>query len=207
MRSRLLVLIPILLLVVAACGDDGGSAFSSSTASTAATDASTTTAAASNTTGDATTSATGAAAGDADDLVEALAAQLAVPGTPFDDEAAECFARGVVDEIGFDRLAALGAGAPGADPEEVFSQMSEAEIDAIADLGLACLDLHALFVDQFVSQGLPRDAAICIADGVAGAPFLHDMVVQAMLGGDVDPMEDPEAMALIMDLVTQCMSG
>ena len=36
---------------------------------------------------------------------------------------------------------------------------------------------------------------------------MHDMLVDAMLGGEVDPMNYPEAMTLITNLVTQCMGG
>lgn len=211
MRRRLLLVLSMLLVLAAACGDDDGSAFSSSTAAVTTTNATTATTAAATTTGATTTTTsdtgTGSEISNAEDLVESLSSQLAVADSPFDDEAAECFAQGVVDEIGFERMVALGATNPGASSEDVFSQMSEDEIDTIADLGLGCLDMHALFVDQFVSQGLPQEAAVCIADGVAGAPFLHDMVVAAMLGEDVDPMTDPEASTLIMNLVTQCMGG
>jgi hypothetical protein len=204
----------MLFVLTAACGDDEGSVFSSSTGAvtttiTATTMTATTTIAATTTTVTAptTTGATGTTIGNAGDLVESLASQLAVGDSPFDEEAAECFAQGVVDEIGFERMVTLGAANSGAAPEDVFAQMSEDEIDTIAGLGLGCLDMHALFVDQFVAQGLPQEVAVCIADGVAGAAFLHDMVVSAMLGDEVDPMADPEAMSLIMSLVSQCMAG
>jgi hypothetical protein len=47
----------------------------------------------------------------------------------------------------------------------------------------------------------------CIADGVVGAPFLHGRLVEARLGGVVDPMSNPEATTLIANLVTRCMGG
>jgi len=199
----------MLFVLVAACGDDEGSVFSSSTAAATTTITATTTTATTTTTVTAstTTAATGTTIDNAGDLVESLASQLAVADSPFDEEAAECFAQGVVDEIGFERMVTLGATNPGAAPEDVFAQMSEDEIDTIAGLGLGCLDMHALLVDQFVAQGLPQEVAVCIADGVAGASFLHDMVVSAMLGDEVDPMADPEAMSLITSLVGQCMAG
>ena len=40
-----------------------------------------------------------------------------------------------------------------------------------------------------------------------GAPFIRDLVVAGMMGEEVDPMSDPEAVTLITDLVTQCMAG
>jgi len=198
MRVRLLLLIPMLLLLAAACGDDQGSPFGSHP------DATTTTAAGVTTT---TEAATTTAAGGEEALMGFFASELAAADSPFDQEAAECFARSIVDEIGSERLAALGALEPGADAESVFSQMSPEEIDSIADLGLSCVDMHALLVDEFTGQGIPEETAICLADGVAGTPFLHDMVIGAMMGETADPMADPESMTLIMNLMTQCMAG
>jgi hypothetical protein len=132
---------------------------------------------------------------------------LAEPDNPFDEEAANCVAAGVLDEIGYERLTSLGAGDPDADAADVFSQMTEEEIDIVADVALGCLDMHALSVEQFIAAGLPEEVSICMADGMAGAPFLHDLLVDAMLGGVVDPMSDPEAVTLITNLVIQCMEG
>jgi hypothetical protein len=139
--------------------------------------------------------------------VEAFTTRLVEGGDPFDEESAQCFAQGVVDEVGFDRLVDLGATEPGADPEDIFGEMTEDEVNIVADLGLTCIDIHAIFVAQFEGAGLPHDTAVCIADGVAGAPFLKDMIVTAMLGEPYDPMTDPEASSLIMGLITQCMAG
>ena len=145
--------------------------------------------------------------GNADQLVDLFASQLVDPDTPFDEEAANCVATGVVEEMGYERLVSLGAGDPDAASAAVFAQMTEDEISAVADVALGCLDMPALFVEQFIAAGLPEAVSICIADGMAGAPFVHDMLVDAMLGGVVDPMNYPEAMTLITNLVTQCMGG
>jgi hypothetical protein len=169
----------------------------------------TTTRAATTTTRPTTTTTTAAptTTGGAEDLVDAIASNLVVGEGPFDREAADCFARGAVDEIGAARLQELGAGDPGITNADIFSQMSESEMGTLADVALGCLDMHALFVQQFVAVGLTQEVAGCIADGVSGAPFIRDLVVAGMMGEEVDPMSDPEAVTLITDLVTQCMAG
>ncbi|MBM3695735.1 MAG: hypothetical protein FJW79_07375 [Actinobacteria bacterium] len=214
------VLIPLfsLLLLAAACGGDGG-AFSSTTTTEAPTtsEAPTTTEAPTSTgaptttemptTTEAPTTTGGGAINSPEELIDFIAGEVAGGDGPYDDESARCFAEGVVDDVGYDRLVDLGATTANADPEEVFAGMTDAEVGIVADVALGCLDMHALFVQQFTSQGLPQAAAVCIADGVAGAPFVHEMVVAGLLGQPFDPMTDPEASALILGLVTQCMSG
>jgi hypothetical protein len=216
MRGRLMLVLFVLLILVAACGDDEGNPWgaSSTLATTTSAPATTTSAPVTSTTAPVTTTTKavttttgGGGVETSDQLIDLMVGQMAEPGSPFDDDAARCFAEGVMDEVGFERLIEIGAGDPSADPEEVFSQMSESEVNTIADVALTCIDVHALFVSQFVEQGLPEDAAICIADGVSGAPWLRDMLVTAMLGEEPDVAADPEAMTMIMDLVQQCAAG
>ncbi|MBN2114271.1 MAG: hypothetical protein JW785_09115 [Acidimicrobiia bacterium] len=181
MRRRFLPVLLLLGVAAAACGGDG---------------------AAPSTTGGAQTTSDGTEA-----LIADLAGRLAASGSLFDAEAAECFARGMVEEVGVIRLISLGAAEPGDGAESLFARMTSAEVDVVAGLGLDCLDMEALLAERFVAQGLPSETASCIAAGVAEAPFLEELVAAAMLGEEFDPAADPAFVAAVTDLVGACTGG
>jgi len=187
MRRRFL---PVLLLLgagAAACGGDGAAPSDGVAAST--------------------TEVAQTATDGTEALIADLADRLAASGSLFDAEAAECFARGIVEEVGVIRLISLGAAEPGDGAQSLFSRMTPAEVDVVAGLGLDCLDMEALLAERFVAQGLPSETASCIAAGVAEAPFLKEMVGAAMLGEEFDPAADPEFVAAVTDLVGACTGG
>jgi hypothetical protein len=109
--------------------------------------------------------------------------------------------------MGVGRVVELGFTTEIENPEVLAAAMTPEELELLAQLSLACLDVHAMFVEEFMAAGIDREASVCIADGLAGAEFIEDLVIAAMAGQTLDPFADPDALTLITDLVGICMTG
>ncbi len=199
-----------LLAALSACGDDdGGSVFEGSGTSAGG---STTTAAVTTSTAEEsttttlapTTTAGGGAAGNAlgglvtDSLTEGSGAASAV----LTGNEEECFTSSLAQAIGEDRFAELDALASGAtDMSEVFSQMTDPELDAMVSAISNCVDVEALLLAEMSSEELSPEAAACVAGSVSQEDTLNSLV-RAMITGE-DPTTNPEFIAIMLQVMTE----
>lgn len=143
-----------------------------------------------------------------DAIVDAAMAD-ADPDNPLssDREAATCFAEGMVKDLGVERLAAIGFSAETAgDPQAPFTEMSEAELEQMADLALDCIDVDAALTEQMMAEGLSRDSAECFAGELGDTDFFRDAFIAGMAGGELDAAADPEIAAVMLEAAASCLS-
>lgn len=213
-KAVLLTTVLVLLAALAACGDDdGGSVFGGSTTlaggSTTSVAVTTSTAAESTTTTLAsTTTAGGGVAGHAlgglvtDSLTEGSGAASAV----LTGNEEECFTSGLAQAIGQDRFVELDALASGAaDMSEVFSQMTDPELDAMVAAIGDCIDVEALLLAEMAGEELSPEMAACVAGEVSQEDTLNALV-RAMISGE-DPATNPEFIAIMMPVMTEDCVG
>jgi hypothetical protein len=119
----------------------------------------------------------------------------------FDDDAAACAARHVVDGLGADRLRELGLDVPSRrGPKLTEPPLTAAEGDAVFDAFTACLDLTAQLASAFGRDaGLPSEQAACVADR-----YLRSGVLQESL---LAPSFDPALNARIDDTVQAAITA
>lgn len=214
MRKGPVRLVTALLLVaaVSACGDDDGGLFDGSTMaeeSSVTTDGPGTTSGATSTTAtppttSAETTTTGAAGESAfggmvaGALAEGVGADVATVGSAEE----ECLTSELSQAIGVERLAELDASAGAADDmTEIFSLMTEAEVDALVEVIGICIDMEALFTAEMTSDELSPEAVACLAGSFSEEDTLHSLIRVSMTGED--PTTNPEFTALMIQIMTE----
>ncbi|MCB2224929.1 MAG: hypothetical protein KQH83_12235 [Actinobacteria bacterium] len=148
---------------------------------------------------------------DEQGLADALATVMAAdsdPTSPFTDrEAAQCFAEGIVSEVGVDRMIEVGMTADASSTAAAFSGLSEGEIDVLADLALECVDVESMLVEQFALGGISTGSAECLADRMGETGLMKQAMIVGMTGDtDYDPMEDPAVLEDLFTAVTDCLT-
>lgn len=124
-----------------------------------------------------------------------------------DTEAATCFAEGLVEDMGVDRLAAIGFAADNEDPQAAFAAMSNEELDQVADIALDCIDMRAVIADQMVAEGMGRESAECFADEIEKTGLFETAFIAGMSGREFDVSENPEVAGAMLEAATACLSG
>lgn len=161
-----------------------------------------------------------AACGDGDDggssdrssgeqaVSDAIAAAIladAEPGDPYGEKEARCMGDSLVDELGLDRLLALGISADSVDsPEEFLRGAPNADVEAFIDITLDCVDFRDVFVEG-MGADVSTESAECIADGISD-DMLRSMAMMGISGEEFDPTADPELAAALFGLVAECLT-
>jgi hypothetical protein len=159
-----------------------------------------------------------AACGDDDGLGEgeqALADALAISmmndadvDNPFtDSEAAQCFADGMVGDIGIERLATLGLTAETQSQAAAFASMSDDELDQIVDIALDCTDPEGVIAAEFVASGISPGSATCLAEELGKSGFFRDAFVAGFAGTEFDPETNPEYTAAFLEAAGECLTA
>lgn len=125
-------------------------------------------------------------------------------GAPMDEEQAYCFAESFVDEIGLERILALGFAADeGTDPF-TGGALSDAEQEAFLDTFFSCMDIGTLF-----ASGLPTDVELddatiaCISEEIEGDATMRADLKASIFGTEA-PDEDTKDQALL-DIMIACV--
>lgn len=177
--KRLMVPVLVIAMVAAACGDDEGS-------------------------------------GELSESEQAIADAIAIDmvsepdlDDPFaDTEAAQCFSEGIVGELGIARLAEIGITANSGDPQAAFATLSETEIDTMVDLAFGCIDIEAVMAEQFATDGISDDSALCMAKGFGETDFYRRAFIAGMTGDEsYDPTEDSAFLATMITVATDCLTA
>jgi hypothetical protein len=129
------------------------------------------------------------------------------PDDPFGETEARCFSDGVVRDIGAGDLAELGmtAEAIRAGTEPVDVDLTDEQVDAMADVMLECVDFRSVFIDQFAEEGISDESAECLADGFDD-DFLRALAKAEFSGDGADPTSDPAQAEKFFNLITDCLS-
>jgi hypothetical protein len=143
-------------------------------------------------------------------LADAIFADMELDNA--DDEAVapddmRCFAEGMVGALGVSRLGDLGVAAGDiGEPEDAFRGMTDAEMEEMADVGLACIDYAAGFVDAMEADGLSRSSAACLADRLDEGGFFRASFITTMRDEDFSPEQDSQLLAVFLDGAQDCLT-
>jgi hypothetical protein len=207
MRRRLILVLVVLALVaaVSACGD-GGSVFEGSTTTkvgSSTTGGSSTTEGSSTTGGVSTTIGGGSATAFSGLLSGALAAGAGGTGSSSvsgDEEA--CVTAGLQAAWGQARFEELDAIATSAsDFSAVYSQMSEAEVSALVDVTLSCVEVESMLATEMEGSGLSAEGAACFAAALTEGDTLKGLLKIMIAGGEA-ATESPEFLAVMIPIFT-----
>ena len=213
MRKGLIRLATALLLLAAisACGDDDGGMFDGTTSpqeGSVTTDGQGTTSAPTSSTAATTTSAettTTGAAGESSFggmVADAVAEGVGAGDSDVGSAEEECLTAGLSEAIGPERMAELDASAGAADDmSEVFSQMTEVEVDALVEVIGTCIDVEAMLTAEMTGDELSPEAVACLAGSFAEEDTLHSLIRVSMTGED--PTTNPEFTALMVQIMTE----
>lgn len=154
---------------------------------------------------------------DEAELAEAIKAEILADGSSANllgEEEAECASIRIVDEFGADGLADLGVTVGNAAPDDLFTLMSDAQLDAVIDITTECVDFAELFVAQFSAgeaPGISRDSADCLATGLSESDVFRPLIRAGLSGGDADfdtlLTRDPATAQQVLELVIGCLSA
>jgi hypothetical protein len=154
----------------------------------------------------------GRSLGDAEKAIaEVVAVELMAdpdPDNPFgDEESARCFARGLVADLGITRLAEIGITADGEEAVEALGLLNDAEIDAMVDLALECIDFEEVLAAEFAAGGIGEDSARCLVGELAETDFLRLAFRAGMIGDEsFDPSDDPAFLAEMIGAAARCLT-
>jgi hypothetical protein len=158
--------------------------------------------------GNGTTSTTATTTAPTTESVTAAIVSALLPdptgGEPFDTSSATCVAHGMIDGIGFDRVAELtnaAASGGGGDPTAIFGVMTPDEVAQAMTAVEACVDLQGAVVDTMAFFGFPSDVASCVGGALVAADF-GQPILQAFLTGS-DPTTDADFAAAYIGALSQ----
>jgi hypothetical protein len=117
------------------------------------------------------------------------------------DEDAVCFASGLIDALGGERM----ADALQLEFEEFMSGASIQERRTVVDAMFDCIDFGALMTQEVAGE-ISADAANCLGDGLAASDGFRDALTQSFGSAD-DPFEDPALLGELLPVVLECLSA
>jgi len=148
--------------------------------------------------------------GDDQVLADAIADAMIADGATetLGAEEAACFGNGIVGEMGSARLTELGLDAAaleaGTTPSDV--DLSDDEINTMADVMIECVDFTEMIVDEMLATGVSQEGAECIADGFDEA-LISEMAKASFSQADGESEADEIVMAEMLSLMTDCLSA
>ena len=141
-----------------------------------------------------------------DELVSGLTEQiLSDSGTDdiaFDEADAACFAVGLIDEFGGERMVA----AMDQEFEEFMAAASGAERRQVVDLMLECVDFGAMLTAEFAT-GLSAESSECLSTAFVGSEAFRDALADSMSGSATDPFDDQAVMEDLLPIMFECVSA
>jgi hypothetical protein len=149
-------------------------------------------------------------------LADAIAAQMledddSTGDMPMTEADADCVAQGVVSEVGVDRLVEVGlsedAIRSGTSPEDV--DLPDEVIDDFVGVFMDCVDLAEIMVAGMTEDSeISDDSAECLAEGMLDdyEEFLTLAARSGITGEEFEPDDDPDLMAGIIILMSECLT-
>ncbi|MFV2038975.1 MAG: hypothetical protein ACC660_01895 [Acidimicrobiales bacterium] len=115
-------------------------------------------------------------------------------------EQAECFAGGIVQNVGAGRLNELGVTVEDTGDIQDYD-FSDSELDTIVDSLTACVELETLLAEQF-SEDFGEEGGLCLAKGL-GEDVLKDLMKDGF-AGDADSEPSAEFFQVFLDIAAEC---
>lgn len=177
--KRLSALLLVFVLVIAACGDDDTGSDDGGSGG-----------------GD-------APAGLVDDLTqEILEGSSSDSDLPLTDEQAACFATGLIDDFGAERM----VDALQLEFEEFMANASLDERMTVVDTMLECMDFSEMMATEFGSQ-MSAESAECVADAFVESQAFRVALANSFGDSTDDPFEDPAVMEEVLPAMLECLSA
>ena len=145
-------------------------------------------------------------------LADAIAGQLTQDdeSLPVPQAEAQCFGERTVNEMGSDRLAALGldlaAVEAGTSPSDV--DLNDNDTDTLLDAFIGCIDFGDVFTESLLEGadgGVSEDSARCIAEGIDD-DTIRKAAQAGITGEELSPETDAELLSDILKLMSDCLS-
>jgi len=174
--TRMAAILLALALVVVACGDDDSGAVSQ-------------------------------AGGDNSELISNLTQKI-VADSPndsdfqFDDAQAACFVKGLVDNLGADRMGE----ALQMEFDEFMVQASAQERSDVVDMMLRCADFGQVLAQEFASS-ISQDSSNCLADAFVGSDVFRTALADSFGENAANPFDDPELAVELLPIMLECLSA
>jgi hypothetical protein len=135
------------------------------------------------------------------DFTEQITAGRTSDQFGFTDEDAVCFAGGLIDELGGERI----AGALDLEFEEFMAGASDQERKTVVDVLINCADFASLLTAEF-SQAISGDSARCLGDAFVASEGFRAALADSF-GTGADPLDDEELMGEMLPVMFDCLSA
>lgn len=136
------------------------------------------------------------------------------PQDLFGEPEARCWAEAMVEAVGIEDLRSAGFGSG------AFSSTEEAEaaLDSVADTltddsmgeylakAMECVDLTAFVAQEMIGDGVPEEAAYCIAEKMVASDAFFNLMISSMQDEDPDPEVEDEIRAVTLQAMIECLS-
>lgn len=135
------------------------------------------------------------------DFTEQISSGRASDQFGFSDEDAVCFAGGLIDELGGERI----AGALDLEFDEFMSSATDAERKIVVDVLIDCADFASLLTAEF-SQAISGESARCLGDAFVSSDGFRTALANSFDTG-ADPFDDEGLMAEMLPVMFECLSA
>ncbi len=135
------------------------------------------------------------------DLAEQIKSGQTGDQLGFTDEDAVCFASGLIDALGGERM----VGALQLEFEEFMSGASIQERRTVVDAMFECIDFGSLMIQEAAGE-ISADSAQCLGDAIAASDGFRDALAQSFGSAD-DPFDDPALLAEMLPVMFECLSA
>lgn len=142
--------------------------------------------------------------GESEALVQSLRTQILETDASSDfaisNDEAQCFAEGLLDELGAERL----SGAFDQDFETFMAGATGDERRAVVEVMFACVDMTSAIAAEM--EGISQESARCVAAAMVEAEEFRTAVADGFGGGD-QVFEDPELVAALLPAMLACLTA
>lgn len=120
----------------------------------------------------------------------------------FNEAQAACFATGLLDQFGSERLAA----ALDLEFEEFMAQASLDERRRVVDTMFGCVDFGGLLAAQF-GGAVSGESATCLADAITGGDAFRDAMANSFGPDAGNPFDDPALAEAMLPVMLDCLTA
>jgi len=142
-------------------------------------------------------------------LVSSLASKISASpqaqsgDLPITDQAAQCFAEGLIDELGVPKI----EGGIDMSFDVFMGTLSQSERRTVVDVMLDCVDVADTLVAEMTASGSPLSeaSARCVIDGMLASDEFRDAVGESFVSGD-STFQSDTVVAAILPVFLQCLT-
>ncbi len=148
-----------------------------------------------------------AAGGENSQLISSLSAKIVADAEDddefqFTDEQAACFAVGLIDVFGAERIAETLQ----MDFDDFMAQASAGERAAVVDTMLGCADFGQVLTQEFAGS-ISQESSRCLADAFVNSEAFRAAMADSFADSTVDPFDDPALAAEMVPAMLECLTA